>query len=316
MAPLSPILTDYYASHNHHYELITQEPMLCSTILLLSTRYHVLPGLAGMSKSYFLHNRLWKHWQEVMMRVTFGQEKGIETSLRTVGTIESLLLMCEWHPRSIHFPPEGGGWDSSLLVRVPDLTSNPEEPATPSNQWLEEVIQPARRSDRMSWMLLGSAISLAHEIGIFDFQSRRSDVTNGENPDPAMSHHRRRSRAQKLLHVFTNHLASRLGCTSSVVPQSMAYSTVSGFEAGSSAGGAKDGWDSFIDAWIALTKLLKSVTDVFFPSAAVTREHLLSGRYIGLLDHFRPLLAQWREKHLDNACGSDVASSCPLLFCH
>jgi hypothetical protein len=223
--------------------------------------------------------------------------------------------MCEWHPRSIHFPPEGGGWDSNLLVRVPDLTSNPEEPATPSNQWLEEVIQPAMRSDRMSWMLLGSAISLAHEIGTFDFQSRRSDVTNGDNPDPAMSHHRRRSRTQKLLHVFTNHLASRLGCTSSVVPQNMTYSTVSGFEAGLSAGGAKDEWDSFIDAWIALTKLLKSVTDVFFPSAAVTREHLLSGRYIGLLDHFRPLLAQWREKHLDSACESDVASSYRPLFC-
>ena len=314
MAPLSPILTDYYASHNHHYELITQEPMLCCTILMFSTRYHVLPGLAGMSKSYFLHNRLWKYWQDVMMRVTLGQEKGIETSLRTVGTIESLLMMCEWHPRSLHFPPEGGGWDSNLIVRVPEFTSSPEEPATPSNQWLEEVIEPARRSDRMSWMLLGSAVSLAHEIGIFDFQGRSSDVFNDENPDQAKSRHRRRSRAQKLLHVFINHLASRLGCTSSV-PPSMTYSTVSGFEAGSACD-SEDQWDSFMDAWIALTKLLKSVTDVFFPSAAATREHLLSGRYIGLLDHFRPLLAQWREKHLDSGCESKFASSYLPLFCH
>lgn len=54
MSPLSPVLTDYYASHDHHYELITYEPMLCCTILLISSRYHVLPGLAGLSKGYFL----------------------------------------------------------------------------------------------------------------------------------------------------------------------------------------------------------------------------------------------------------------------
>ncbi|RQM05766.1 hypothetical protein DH86_00003983, partial [Scytalidium sp. 3C] len=63
-------------------------------------------------------------------------------------------------------------------------------------------------------------------------------------------------------------------------------------------------------AWIALTKLLKSVTDVFFPSAASTKEYLLSDRYIELLNHFKPLLAEWKEKYLPktglNGCYYEV----------
>ncbi|KAH8799762.1 C6 transcription factor [Xylogone sp. PMI_703] len=300
LLPQSPILSEYYASHNHHFQLITEEPMLCCTLLLLSSRYHILPGLAGMSKSYFLHNRLWKHWQGLMMRVMFGQEKGSETKMRTRGTIESLLMMTEWHPRSLHFPPEGDGWDSNLIHLPPDADRE-SEPTTPSNQWLEEVIEPARRSDRMSWMLLGSALSLAHELGVFDSQNRQNEEAgNGDTPGKINHRSRRDLRLQKLLHVFVNQLASRLGCTS-FMPHSLNIAVSDGYSADASPMESEHQWDLFMAAWMGLTKLLKSVSDVFFPSAASTKQHLLSGRYIGLLDHFRPLLAQWKEKYMDKS---------------
>lgn len=57
-------------------------------------------------------------------------------------------------------------------------------------------------------------------------------------------------------------------------------------------------WLTFMDSWIELTKLAKSVTDMFFPSAAFARQQLHSGRYVGLLEHFRPLLNQWKDKYL------------------
>jgi hypothetical protein len=53
-----------------------------------------------------------------------------------------------------------------------------------------------------------------------------------------------------------------------------------------------------MDSWIELTKLAKSVTDMFFPSASFARQQLHSGRYVGLLEHFRPLLNQWKDKYL------------------
>ena len=297
MSPLSPILTDFYASHNHHHELITHEPMLCCTILLVSSRYHVLPGLAGVSKGYFLHNRLWKHWQNLMMRVMFGQEKRSEINMRTVGSIESLLIMTEWHPRSIHFPPEGYGWDSDLVVsHSHDKSKTGEEEASPSNQWLEEVVEPVRRSDQMSWMLLGSALSLAQKLGIFDSPEDGSKLPpSDESPYTINLLLRRGLRLQKLLHVYMDQLASRLGCTS-LIPQSLTF-TIAGKSVSLSTE-AEDQWDSFMSAWMGLTKLLKSISDVFFHSPGSTRRHLLTGRYIGLLEHFRPLLTQWQEKHL------------------
>lgn len=297
MSPLSPILTNYYASHNHHHELITHDPMLCCTILLISSRYHVLPGLASFSKGYFLHNRLWKHWQSLMMRVMFGQEKHSKASMRTVGTIESLLMMSEWHPRSIHFPPEGDGWDSDPTVSCSHAKNESRE-GSPSNQWLEEVVEPVRRSDQLSWMLLGSALSLAQKLGIFDSPGRwNNHPPCNESLGTANLLIQRGLRVQKLLHVYMDQLASRLGCTS-LIPHSVIFAVVKHSETLSA--NAEDEWDSFIGAWIGLTKLLKSMSDAFFPSAAPTKRHLLSGRYVELLNHFRPLLSRWREKHLDN----------------
>lgn len=300
MAHLSPILTSYYASHDRHHELINLEPMLASTILLISSRYHVLPGLAGLSKSYFLHNRLWKYWQNLMMRVMFGQEKHLKTSIRTVGAIEALLLMSEWHPRSIHFPPEGYGWDSDLTVPCPHHTDDSKDDSNPSDMWLEEVVEPVRRSDNMSWMLLGLALSLAQRVGIFDSQDGWNNHPScNEDPEKIAMLIRRGVRIQGLLHVYIDQLASRLGCTS-LVPESLTFAVAN--QTGAALSDSECQWDAFICAWMGLTKLLKSTSHAFFLAASTTRYHLQNGRYIRLLNHFKPLLEQWKEKHLDKHC--------------
>ncbi|EFQ98514.1 hypothetical protein MGYG_01541 [Nannizzia gypsea CBS 118893] len=303
MAPLSPILSHFYSHHRNHYWLISQEPVLCCTILMISSRYHTLPGVGGASRGFFIHQRLWQHCQHLIMRVMLGQEKGSKAKTRTVGTIEALLVMSEWHPRSLHFPPESDGWDSDLMMdTMPEHhdSTSPDSSVSASSRWLEDVIEPARRSDRMSWMLLGSGLTLAHELGIFDTDDSRArsliSSPEGENRgfpvEETMNFPRHRIR--QLLYVFINQLASRLGCMS-LMPQSLNHSIV----APSSLNTGIDEWQTFMNSWIELTKLAKSVTDMFFPSATFTRQQLHSGRYIGLLDHFRPLLSQWRQKHLD-----------------
>ena len=302
MSPLSPILTNFYANHKNHHWLVARDPVLCCTILMISSRYHVLPGAGGESRNFFIHHRLWQHCQQLVMRLTFGQEKSSQSKIRSIGTIEALLLMSEWHPRSLHFPPEIDGWDSDLISTVPEPENHTDSDSSSPNKWLEDMIEPARRSDQMSWMLLGSALSLAHELGVFEAEDK--DANNLEYVGFITSDQLklRRLRVQRLLYVYINQLAWRIGCMS-LMPQSLNHSIVGG-QKSRELGRSGDEWLTLMDSWMDLTKLAKSVTDLFFPSVAFARQQLHTGRYIGLLDHFRPLLSQWKEKYLQPHCKS------------
>lgn len=278
--------------------------MLCCTIIMISSRYHVLPGVGSAAKGYFIHNRLWKHCEHLILRIMLGQEKGVQTRARSVGSIESLLLISEWQPRSLHFPPESHGWDADLQMRsMRDEDSEPDEAAStptndessPSIQWLEEVIEPTRRSDRMSWMLLGCAISLVHELEIYEPRTyaavpRASDMNEKQIQQ-------RKRRLQKLLYVFHTQLALRLGYVSMMSPSLHHVITKTN---GSNEMPRPETlqWDLFMDALIDLTKLFISMSDIFFSSPSSTRALLLSGRYANLLDNFRSLLLRWHEEHL------------------
>ncbi|CEO60722.1 hypothetical protein PMG11_05290 [Penicillium brasilianum] len=293
MSCLSPILTDFYANHQNHLTMITREPVLCSTILMISSRYHVLPGAGGESRNFFIHHRLWQHCQQLTMRLIFGQEKSTKSKIRSLGTVEALLLMAEWHPRSLHFPPETDGWDDDLISVDPKLANHSESQDTSANRWVEDMIEPSRRSDQMSWMLLGCALSLAHELGIFETE----EIDNpGDDQQWREQIKLRRQRVQRLLYVYINQLAWRIGCMSPI-PQSLNHAVLGGRKPrGLSQPGST--WLIFMDSWIELTKLAQSVTDMFFPSAKFARQQLHSGRYVGLLEHFRPLLNQWKDKYL------------------
>ncbi|CAI7666067.1 unnamed protein product [Penicillium pancosmium] len=293
MSCLSPILTDFYSNHRNHYWLISREPVLCCTILMVSSRYHILPGAGGESRNFFIHHRLWQHCQQLTMRLIFGQEKSTKSKVRSLGTVEALLIMAEWHPRSLHFPPETDGWDDDLIPSPAKSSEETTSESTTANRWLEDMIEPSRRSDQMSWMLLGCALSLAHELGIFETEESDSPSEEQEWKEQMAL---RRQRVQRLLYVYINQLAWRIGCMSPI-PQSLNHAVL---------GGRKPRWLSqpgstwliFMDSWIELTKLAQSVTDMFFPSAKFARQQLHSGRYVGLLEHFRPLLNQWKDKYL------------------
>lgn len=149
----------------------------------------------------------------------------------------------------------------------------------------------------MSWMLLGSALSLAHELGIFEVDDKK--VEQPADYEGFISEEQmrlRRERVQRLLYVYINQLAWRIGCVS-LMPQSLIHSIL-GRTTSTNNNGGGDEWMAFMDSWMDLTKLAKSVTDMFFPTVSFARQHLHSGRYIDLLDHFRPLLVKWKEKHL------------------
>jgi hypothetical protein len=299
-SPLSPILGEFYSLHENHYSLIALDPFLCTTILMISSRYNILPGVGGASRGYFVHDRLWEQCQRFIMKIMLGQVKPSKAQSRTIGSIEALLLLSEWHPRALHFPTAADGWDCELMIGANNTTEEGakllEGDAT-SSRWLEDVIEPAKRSDRMSWMLMGCALSLAQELGLFE---DNASIDKDQISYPKFSPEYlvlRRIRARKLLYVLLEQLSWRLGCTS-MIPQSLNHALMEKIPV-DSATGAVEQWQSFMSAWVELTKLARSVSDTIYPSAATTRSLLRTGRYIGLLEHFQPLLVSWRKKYLD-----------------
>jgi hypothetical protein len=183
---------------------------------------------------------------------------------------------------------------------------------TTPNRWLEDVIEPAKRSDRMSWMLMGCALSLAQELGLFE---DNSNIDKDQLSYPNFSTEYlvlRRIRARKLLFVFIEQLSWRLGCTS-MIPQSLNHALMEKIPIDSRTG-AVEQWQSFMSAWVELTKLARSVSDTVYPNAAFTRNLLRTGRYIGLLEHFQPLLTAWKRKYLDPCSKYIRRLGSPLLI--
>lgn len=61
MSGLSPLAAAIAPEHIDHHKLVLEEPLLCTTIVMISSRYHVLQGSGGMSRANFIHMRLWKY---------------------------------------------------------------------------------------------------------------------------------------------------------------------------------------------------------------------------------------------------------------
>ncbi|KAL3487259.1 hypothetical protein BJX62DRAFT_246147 [Aspergillus germanicus] len=279
LTPLAPVLTDDYRDHANHVRLVTEEPMLCCTLLMIASRYFILPGAGGVSRSHFIHQRLWQYCELLIRRIMFGQEKHSTAKTRIVGSIESLILISDWHPRSVHFPPDTEGWDAELISPAYDRRNRVHTNGdVPLIRWREDVFEPARRSERMSWMFLGAATSLAYELGIFD---SASTSTSPLGP--------RYHRAASLLYIYVTQMAVKMGC-SSLLPENISVASTL------SAQNINTHWSTSIRLWTELTRLMKTASAMFFQSMASTKQQLGSGQYIILLQHFAPSLDRWHEQ--------------------
>ena len=116
----------------------------------------------------------------------------------------SLLLLSDWHPRSMHFPP--GDDDGEILA---PLMANPSQfgsTVTPQSNPYAGWFEPAIRSDRMCWSLIGCAYTLAYEVGIFD-----SVVTGGVWQPQEGASYQRENRIGRLLFIYVSQTSGRLG---------------------------------------------------------------------------------------------------------
>ncbi|PYH43777.1 Zn(II)2Cys6 transcription factor domain-containing protein [Aspergillus saccharolyticus JOP 1030-1] len=323
LAPLSPIVIPDFSHPSAHRSLLTDEPVLAVAILTTASRHMKPKGDGAYTRAFYIHDRLWSYLRGMIERLFWGQEKfdnngmGISRprsfdlaptaakvnhkgNLRSLGTIEALLILTDWHPRNLHFPP---GDDENALLDLDahtqsryerELETDAENTANraPNNaaegrlafqKWLE----PAWRSDRMAWMLLSTAQALAFELGVFD---QKNDAKAAVEP---LSEQTRKRRLRRLILVYITQSSGRLGIpsmlplpqwTSDIQPTPM-----------TSTKGSDAIVDRMHDCWIGISKIMYQSNQLLFASNEQTSELIRSGRYRDQIDRFQPFLREWRH---------------------
>lgn len=279
-------------------------------------------GDGSYSRAFYIHDRLWTYLRGMIERVFWGQDKSgwngtsvskprsldvslssgkvnLKGNLRSLGTIEALLILTDWHPRNLHFPP---GDDEDTLLDIdaqshgradhmeqdidPTMNravANAAEGRLAFQRWLE----PAWRSDRMSWMLLSTAQALAFELGVFDEKS--DSKTTHESP----AEQKRKRRLRRLILVYVSQSSGRLGIPSMLpLPQ-----WANDIEPTSLTDGQDSDAiiDKMHDCWIGISKIMYQSNKLLFASNEQTSELIRTGRYREQIDRFLPSLREWRE---------------------
>lgn len=133
------------------------------------------------------------------------------------GSIYSLLLLSDYHPRSMHFPPNDD--DEDLLAPAEGASIMPRSPEDnqeigPSSEsafsgWTE----PALRSDRMSWSLIGLSYALAYELGVFGNYSDGMHSVDGafKRSSGDFSRSKRADKIERLLYIYVTQACGRFG---------------------------------------------------------------------------------------------------------
>lgn len=281
--------------------------MMCCTILMIASRFFNLSGSGGVTRSQMLHQRLWEYCEVLIRRILYGLEKTSTARVRIVSTIESFLLISDWHPHSILFPLDHDSFDSDPEPLDPQGIREAERNSGPSLEWRNSVLEPARRSDRMSLMMLGTATNLAYELGLF------ADDLGMINDDE--EERRRRMRTRKLLYIYVTNIAVRMGFPSGL-PQDIVFaSSKESFNALDETGTQFEAWNTIADLWLELVRLSKTTTAIFFVSYSHTKKLLLNGQYVTLIHHISPFLDKWYMK-FQSSIVPGISLSFPTLPHH
>lgn len=319
---------------------MTEEPILAVTLLTIASRYRKLPGTGGECRASAIHEQLWTYLRGMIERVIWGQEafgggfcgsgadesqtsstapwRGLRKgSLRTLGTIESLMILTEWHPRALHFPPSEA--IDELMVPAYDgmpadssVDDNNQLPVSMGGRRVESWLEPAWRSDRMCWMLLTAAMGLGYELGVFDNIDELLDSGAISRPEYEEETYRLRAdRIKRLILIYISQLAGRLGWTN-MVPESLRKTTILARRRPTSAvEGTTPGTnisslsapfnyipnleldDAIIQCWAGISNAMHAGNERLFRSRKHTTEIIQDGQYIELLKEFQPMLQDW-----------------------
>ncbi|KAL1952843.1 hypothetical protein VTO42DRAFT_4099 [Malbranchea cinnamomea] len=327
LAPLSPIVIPDFRDPAKHLTMLTEEPVLTVTLLTIASRHMKLTGNGANSRAYSIHEKLWSYLKGMIERLFWGQEKFANNSvpagfskprqftlshppasssgqadfgghLRSLGTVEALLLLTDWHPRALHFPPgddENTLLDTDPQLLLPNANGSAKEDdraqtgASEGRLAFYKWLEPVWRSDRMSWMLLSTAQALAFELGIFD---QKNDLRNPATSTESTAEQARRRRVRRLILVYVSQSSGRLGIPSMLPLPQWNQNTDRSYSMGSEDYAI----DMMQDCWMDISKIMHVTNQELFPSKEETSNLIKSGRYRERIDEFMPSLRDFKKK--------------------
>jgi len=339
LSPLTPVVMPDYSSPASHERLLSNEPVLAVTILTIASRHMHLTGIAGTAISatarpQAIHQKLWEYLEGVIQRLIWGKEKFLgfaepipgsefplsvsenpdfnpykRKGLRTLGTVESLMLLTEWHPRSMHFPgPEN---DNELLTFEPlaaparDQHSAEHFARSFRGQSPHDWLEPCLRSDRVCWMLLSLATTLAYEVGVFE---EDMDAFRAEVPETTwLVYDTRRMHVKNLILIYNTQTAGRTGLAPNLPEHYGEPTTSSHFEPSWLSYSSPK--DFVIHLFLRAAKIMRQGNKLLFRKREHTRQIIRNGEYKQLLDDLNPSMEQWRNAF-------DTSPAIPALMRH
>lgn len=193
MHPYFPFIPKYL----HLPKVLAGYPILLCSILTISSRYHPFeddsPVHGGVPRHIEVHDRLWLYVQRLISQTVWA-----EASTRSIGTIFAFLLFTEWNPRAIHwkwsdYANTAEDNDNASLVQDSRLDLEPRND-------LENLagLGATRRSYRMAWMLIGSAVRLAQDMGFMEVSPKTFLATHIAEINSVMNISRRSMLAHSL----------------------------------------------------------------------------------------------------------------------
>lgn len=183
----------------HLPQVLSGYPILLCAILTISSRYHSLEESTpeGVAKNIAIHDILWLRVQQLISQTVWA-----EASTRSIGTVFAFLLFTEWNPRAIHWR-----W-SDYANKADDSAESRAPPAENANATDEPAgLGAMRRSNRMAWMLIGSAVRLAQDTGFMELNSKTFLATHIAEINSVMNMSRRSMLGHSLAEVDLDHEA-------------------------------------------------------------------------------------------------------------
>lgn len=211
----------------------------------------------------------------------------------------------------MHFPPRDD--DDDILAPADDADTPADEKALYlGSTWSE----PAVRSDRMCWSLIGTSYVLAYELGIFGTYSDGVLSVDGivKRKGGATEYNKRADRIERMLYVFVTQASGRFGIPSMYSDQINQFAIESvkeGFVSGMCPVGGlyscadmmsvdstmlRDPVDRTQQSWLELMIIMKDCNDRLFSSKDQTTKLVQTEAYIVELHQLQPLLYSWQKR--------------------
>lgn len=297
MCPFFPIVDHKYSSSMHWGELLTEETLLCATILTTAARYTWYRASASSSRAVEMHAVMYRHVQSDIQSFVWSSKLPCNRKSTVLGVIESILLLAEWHPRPLDvvpFPSEmSGGYPLEAYAFGPAAaTSNIETEARRCHESLRSL-------NLTSWRLLSTATNLADEIGLHQTISQSAENDRQDGLDMA-----RRARVRHFLVYLVFGKCVDLGRKSLLTLPTDLSRPVEGNPSA-----------VLLESWFELCRLARLIDNNLYPSPATTADIISSERYPFIIDDISSLFASWRTRY-ESVPGSSIFSKYLDLVAH